>query len=577
MEMSLEAILALQAILNVSVFDQSSDRVVQPSLSFIDCLFSSAVPTISPIMSYARALQKLGTYIFRDGSPEEARDLTLLAIAIHRRIVSTDGTHQHKMYLTRALLSLLQQRTANLMHSDALIAIGNECVELLSELVETNPVSYTRELVFVLWEKGSLLEDLSRDAEAIATWEEAARLAEQLVEDSKLYATTLAYLSDQFRRLKRHEDAVRTRTLAITTYQEQLDDQALEYILLSADLQDLGRYKESAEAVCKSVGLYRRLTMKDPDRWTNDLVGSLSKLAHLLAALGNYSEALITWNDAMSTLDNFLNANKHSSSCVSNTCLNTLDRHTLISNILEDTEQCLNVSSSTVQHLHLLRQIYPQDSKIFTHLLWAEFCYANNMLRVSHLQDAQQYIALWSDIWKSKQAPIPEYEVALWHALMVTLEVDTLHAVGSTMQALLATKKVHDIVAPTVSIYQPCFSAMICSMVYEARIQADLGNNQRALQVAEKALQLSRANTLEPIVDSLAWSLYGLAFSALSCQNYESAVEAAQEGCNVLASPKYLKDWQNSRWWEQRAFMRPSLLALLSAAEANLGRYSTAL
>ncbi|KAF5319506.1 hypothetical protein D9619_008401 [Psilocybe cf. subviscida] len=115
---------------------------------------------------------------------------------------------------------------------------------------------------------------------------------------------------------------------------------------------------------------------------------------------------------------------------------------------------------------------------------------------------------------------------------------------------------------------------MIRLMVQEARLQVDLGNSEDALQVAERALwstQNRRIFGVHP--QSLVLSLNAVAFTALSCGNYKRALDAAKEGCDIYASPVHL---QHELTGEDE-FVRPSLLALLSSAVANLGRSSTAL
>lgn len=106
----------------------------------------------------------------------------------------------------------------------------------------------------------------------------------------------------------------------------------------------------------------------------------------------------------------------------------------------------------------------------------------------------------------------------------------------------------------------------------ETRIQVQLGNGEEALKVAEGALELLRDNG--PSTGALIWSLHAVAIAALSCFNYERTVEVAREGRDILISPAGLEYWQNM---ELCSPLCPCLFALLSYAEANLGRWSTAL
>ncbi|KAF5319669.1 hypothetical protein D9619_008390 [Psilocybe cf. subviscida] len=131
---------------------------------------------------------------------------------------------------------------------------------------------------------------------------------------------------------------------------------------------------------------------------------------------------------------------------------------------------------------------------------------------------------------------------------------------------------VHNVVRLSTSISQPPCYQMVDLIVHEARLLLNLGDSEEALQVANEALQLARANNLEPMANSLVWALHAVAFTALSYGDHKCALEAAQEGCDVCAS----SDWQNIEG-EHNAFIRPSMLAFRSSAEANLGRCQSAL
>ncbi|KAF5319470.1 hypothetical protein D9619_008400 [Psilocybe cf. subviscida] len=212
-QMSIEAVQVLEDSLNVQAFTQSEPldktkikMVVQPTSSFLECLFSSA-PTTTAITKYACALQRLGAFLFTDDCPESALGLTLLAIAVRRKMVSIHGP-EHSAPLAGALSSLVQGGIASYIPLEELVNVADECTRLLRELTEKNPQYYARELVSVLWRKANTLASLDREAEAIATLEEAACLAEQIAQDSKLYATALGHLSEGFRRLERHDDAI---------------------------------------------------------------------------------------------------------------------------------------------------------------------------------------------------------------------------------------------------------------------------------------------------------------------------------------------------------------------------------
>ncbi|KAF5319454.1 hypothetical protein D9619_008431 [Psilocybe cf. subviscida] len=212
-QMFVEAIQVLEDILNVQAFTQSTldgkiERVVQPSSSFLDNLFSP-VPPIPAIQNYALALQQLADCLCIDGHCESAVGLAHLATALHRETVSIHG-HKYKANLAFALMSLVQGKIGELIPAEELIVLAEECAQLLQELIQKNPVYYAQQLVNVLWEKASALEKLNRDTEAITAWEEIARLAGQIIQDSALDS-----LGDQFRCLKRHDDAAQTVTHTI--------------------------------------------------------------------------------------------------------------------------------------------------------------------------------------------------------------------------------------------------------------------------------------------------------------------------------------------------------------------------
>ncbi|KAF5319444.1 hypothetical protein D9619_008436 [Psilocybe cf. subviscida] len=591
-EMSVEAIQVLEKIVNIQAFTWSKslgqiqiERVVQPSSSFFDHLFSSSLP-ITAITIYAGALQRLGTSWFdmnawqvrsytlpvESGPMTSGMDLERLAIAVRRQAVSIHG-HEYEVDLASALSFLMKSRTASSISvTDELVGVADECIELLRKLVEKNPLFYARSLIDMLWKKASTLEILDRDLEAIHAWEEVADLAGQIVQDSKMCATALGRLSDQFRRLERHDDAVRTGTLAITTYHEKAETRARRHFYLSRDLRQLRRYKESAEAAQTSVTLYRHLAMNDPETWMGNLTEGLAHAAHCLAASGNYSESLIAWEGSVRMLENFLNTKVDASSAFINSYLAAIRIHKLISFVLGEEEDCLNVSSKAAQHLLWLSQIYPQNTIIMRDLLWAEFCHACNMLLVGRLRDVQQYIDHWADEWSSHPEATSESIIVLCHAEMMNLKALVLDAQGYTEQAWSVTQSVPDIVGIFSTTYRPCFSIVIRSMSQAAQLQVNLGNGEKSLQVAEGVLGLSRDNKLEPIVDTLVWSLHAVALAAHFCRDYKYAAEAAQEGCK-LATGSY---WRKSEA-ERNSFLRPSLLAILSSAEANLGRYSAAL
>ncbi|KAF5319560.1 hypothetical protein D9619_008417 [Psilocybe cf. subviscida] len=555
-KMSITAIQILEDILNVRAFTQSKsdekiEGIVQPTCSFLNHLLSSALPK-SAIINYALSLNRLGTYLLRDGYPESALDLGLLATAVRREIVSLHG-QKYKADLAWTLSSMVLGKTAGRIPAKKLVDIIEECIQLLEELAVKNPLSYARELVSVLWVKAETLAKLNRDTEAIATLERAASLAEQIIQDSKLHARALGNLSDQFRRLKRYRDAVRTGRQAIDAYHQGAETQALRYSNLSKDLQKLYCYKESADAAQKSVAQYHHLAMKNPGIWMSNLIDSLSNLTYCLAAFGDYHGAFMAWRESASMLDNFLNTHSEDVNGIEK-YLDALEKHTSTSYILKNNEESLKICSSAVQYLRRLSDLYPHNEDMVVALLWAESYYAYNLYRVGHLRDAHVYIDDWLDKWSSKLDVISDSGNAATHAAMVLLKADVLDAQGYTEQALLIAQE------------------MIDSMIYEARLRLNLGNSEGVIEVTEGALRLSRDSKLEPIVENLVWSLHAVALTALLCRNYKRAVEAAQEGCNIASSSK----WRDSED-EHNVFIHPGLFAILSSAEANLGRYTIAL
>ncbi|KAF5319234.1 hypothetical protein D9619_008389 [Psilocybe cf. subviscida] len=360
-KISIEAVQVLEGILDVQAFTQSKshggiERVVHPISSFLDQLFFSSPPALA-VRIYAHALHGLATYLSRDGHFRSALDLALLAISVHRKMVSIYG-HEYRMDLALALASLLEGGIASHIHAEKLINLADESIQLLQDLSEQNPVFYTPQLVSVLCVKASALRALGWDPEAMETWD-IAGLAGQIIQDSKVCAIALDNLSDQFRRLQKYDDTVRTVSLANTVYHKGAETQALRSFYLSQDLQHLHRYKKSAEAARSSVGLCRHLAMKDPGKWVVYLTKGLTNLAHCLAALGEYSDALIAWKESLSTMDGCLNTGPDmGSAAVIHQFLTVLDKYTLISYILEDKEKCLEVSSTVYQHVRRLSEIY---------------------------------------------------------------------------------------------------------------------------------------------------------------------------------------------------------------------------
>ncbi|KAF5319505.1 hypothetical protein D9619_008402 [Psilocybe cf. subviscida] len=440
-DMSIEAVQVLEELLNVRAFTRSSlpnkiEGVVEPSSSFLDSLFSSAAP-IDAIILYGEALQSLETYLFIDGHSENR--LLRLTIAVRREMVSIYGD-ECKSELATALSFRLQGSTYSSgiplgIPLDQVIDMADECSQLLRELAAKNPLRYALSLVSVLWAKAATLQSFHRDAEAITTWEEVVSIAGQIIQDSQLHATALSNLTGQLRHLKRHNDAVQTGTLAINTYHEKAETQAQRYFDLCKDLQHLQRYKESAEAAQKSVALYRHLAMRNSGTWMGDLTAGLSNLAHCLAASGDYSTALMAWKESVSMIDSFLNTNLNpdESSVTIDKYLTALHTHVLISYVLEGEDKCLDVCSTAVQHLLRLSEIYPQSAAVIKALLQAECCYAYNMLRFGHLQDALDYIEPYFDVWTSEWEDLINFRS--WHATMVHLKADVLDAQGCTETA----------------------------------------------------------------------------------------------------------------------------------------------
>ncbi|KAF5329413.1 hypothetical protein D9619_009140 [Psilocybe cf. subviscida] len=581
-KMAVKAIQILEDILNIQAFTLANGEiqsVVQLTSSFFDRLFFSA-PPITVITNYAVCLATLAHFIRKHhlsmGGYQKVLALVRLAIALHQKLVTIHG-HVHKAGLADALLLLVRLKAASFAPGEDFVDIANECIHLFRDLADNNPLYYARKLVDALWAKATTLQYLGQYTEAIATWEEVASLARQIVQDSALCARALGHLSDQFRRLKRHDDAVRTGKLAITTYHEKDETRAERYFYLTKDLLQLRRYKESAEAARTTVALYRRLATRDPRKWMMNLTEGLSALAHCLVALGDNSEGLLAWTESVSMLDNFLLTHASNGATLAPTrrYRAALIIHRQTSLILEDKEDCFKVCSTIVRCFRQLLEICPWNRYTTLDLFWAEICYAYNMLRVGHIQEAQQYIDNCLDIWSMKQeATIPLSQVKAASAAMTILKADVLDAQGCTKQALLTTQTVRGIVKLSISTSKDCFLEMIDSMHHEAQLHWNLGNSGTALEVAKEALQLARDNKLKPIVDNLVSSLHAVALAALSCGDYNHAVEAAQEGCDILAGPEGSEFGQDHKY---RTFMRPSLFAILSSAEANLGRRSTAL
>ncbi|KAF5319682.1 hypothetical protein D9619_008411 [Psilocybe cf. subviscida] len=148
-QISVEAIQVLEDIFNVQGFTQSilHEKIeggVQPRSSFVDHLFLAA-PPIPAIRNYALALRRLGNYLCIDGHPQSGVDMAHLAIALCKKMVSIHG-HEYKADLAFALSWLVQSRSADLIPAEKLVVMAEECVQLLRELAEKNPVYYARQL-----------------------------------------------------------------------------------------------------------------------------------------------------------------------------------------------------------------------------------------------------------------------------------------------------------------------------------------------------------------------------------------------------------------------------------------------
>lgn len=570
-QISVEAVQVLEEILNVRAFSLSKSiegiqMAVKPISSLVDRLFSSA-PLTTTIMAYTHALQRLGSCSIQNRHRGSSPDLELLVVAIYRKMVLIHGP-QYRAYLAWALFVVVHHQILLSFPTGELVDQADECLQLLRELAQANPLRYAREIVYVLWDKAIILVWLQRHSEAITTYEESASIAGQILQDSKLHAQSLGRLREQFRRLDRFDDAVRSGALAITIYHDEAEAQAEGYLTLCEDLRQLRRYKECAEAAQKSVVLYRHLAINNSGTWMNNLTQALAILAHCLAASGDYPEALIAWKESARMVDDFLNAAANTNSAdIDNLYHGVVCEHISISHLLADGVECLAVCSTAVRHIRRLSELHSQNAEATQYSLWnAEFCYAYNMHRLGRLQDATQYIDCCLDAWTRKPDTISEVEITRQKATMIALKVDVLDAQGYTEQASLLTQKVSG--DPSMP-----FHRMIESMVQEAHLQMNLERGEGAIQMAEEALRLClRELNLDAIVDSMLRSSHGVAFTALICQNFDRAIEAAREGCNIPIGPAWMENET-----EYNSSIRPSLFAILASAEANLGRYDTAL
>lgn len=170
MEMSIKAVQVLEGILNAQALTWSNPHgvvevVVHHSSFFLDCLSSPASP-ITAAINYAGALRNLAFYLTTAGHYKSAVDLELFAILVFRKIVSIHR-HEYRAHLALALASLVVGVTASHMSAEELVNLADECIQLLRELAEINPLFYARRLANVLCAKADTLEKLNRDTEAI--------------------------------------------------------------------------------------------------------------------------------------------------------------------------------------------------------------------------------------------------------------------------------------------------------------------------------------------------------------------------------------------------------------------------
>lgn len=188
---TIEAIQVLEDILSIQAFTLSKlheeiiiDSVIRPRFSLLNHLSKfSRAPTMIP--AYALALQNLGLYLLRDGQDKCALDLQLLAIAIHRIMVSTHGC-EYRVHLGRALSALVRGGTATGAPFDELVDMADECIEILRELAGRNPLIYARELVDVIHAKDRVLENLEGGDDGTTTGKEADGLTERIILGIKL-------------------------------------------------------------------------------------------------------------------------------------------------------------------------------------------------------------------------------------------------------------------------------------------------------------------------------------------------------------------------------------------------------
>ncbi|KAF5323769.1 hypothetical protein D9619_012899 [Psilocybe cf. subviscida] len=538
-----------------------------------DCLdqLPSDVPPVA-IIQYASALRQLGVSLSVDPKLDESLRYLVLSTEILRRM-SPSWISLHVL----ALETLVTSPASAQLVPETRLAYTNECAEHFRRLFPQNPIYYTRNLVLVLWVKADILHGLGREDEVLDDLKEATMLAKQLVQDAGLYAQALSNLSHQLHRLERFDDAAEARKQAVAMYQAPVHTQAERYYWLFLDLLKIGRHKEAAQAVAKSVTLYRILAVKDHDKWATRL-GIVSSLqSRCLILQGDQDGALEAARESVRILEHLFPTDPD----ILDSLLDALY-------IIHQVFLHLNCQEETIATCSDARELYQALFAKITVSVNSDTSCADNLLRCQRLEAwrllqssrpslALEYLEELLSMWT--KAPSSADNQVTTNRTMTLLNdyAEIQHNLGHTDLALTAVRKARVIAEPYLAD-GVIFARMVWATLRCVFFTLGLCVDCDALLMAEDTLNLTR---LSVVADDevLVASLLAVAMAAIQSRSYQRAAEVSKEAVELChkSNEMSLACWCYTSPLATSMTFLPCSLRLLSYSQANLGHISEAL
>jgi tetratricopeptide (TPR) repeat protein len=424
------------------------------------------------------------------------------------------------------------------------LAAGEEAVTLVRELAAKNRDAFLPDLASALNNLGIRYSDLGRREEALAASEEAVTLHRELVAKNRdaflpNLAGALNNLGNRYSNLGRREDALAASEEAATLRRELvaknrdafLPDLAGALNNLGIRYSDLGRREEALAASEEAVTLHRELVAKNRDAFLPDLAGALNNLGGDLSRLGRREEALAASEEAVPLHRELVAKNRDAFLPDLAMALNNLGA---VRSKLDRREEALAASEEAVT---LRRELVAKNRGASLPDLASAL--TNLGVMRSHLGRREEALAASEEavtlrkelVAKNRDAFLPNLASALTNLGVMRSNL------GRREEALAASEEAvtlhRELVAKNRDAFLPDLASALTNL---GVMRSHLGRREEALAASEEAVTLHRelvAKNRDAFLPDLAGALNNLGNRYSDLGRREEALAASEEAVTL--------------------------------------------